>query len=87
MLTHTAVLIATVVVVLEVVEGMPVNKRLQAELTLVGCAPQFAAYVGIALVTVTTLSKYVLQKQTQKSSTTNPSDFANSYRCFKSSSP
>jgi hypothetical protein len=45
-----------------VIVGRPVNKQLQAELTFVGCAPQFATYVGIALVAVITLSKYVVQK-------------------------
>lgn len=41
--------------------GIPVKRQLHAELTRLGCAPQFATNVGIA-VAVTTGSKYVVQK-------------------------
>ena len=37
--------------------GTPVNRQLQAELTRLGCAPQFAMNVGIADVAVTTRFK------------------------------
>jgi hypothetical protein len=38
-------------------EGNPVNRQLQAELTRLGCAPQFAMNVGIADVAVMTRCK------------------------------
>ena len=46
----------------ELIGGKPVNKQLHAELTLVGWVPQLLIYVGMALVAVTTLSRYVVQK-------------------------
>lgn len=42
--------------------GTSVIKQLQAELTRIGCCPQFAANVGMALVPVIVRARYVAQK-------------------------
>jgi len=43
--------------------GIAVAMQLQAELTLAGLPLQLFIYVGIAAVAVTTLARYVLQKE------------------------